>query len=86
MARYSIQVSATAEKQLRKIDGVDQLRIIRAIKKLAEEPLPRGCRKLAGYEQVWRIRVGTYRIIYSIYRKEIIIIILKIGQRRDIYR
>ena len=53
---------------------------------LADDPRPKGSRKLAGYDDVFRIRVGRYRIIYSIAGKKLVIIILKIGQRKDVYR
>ncbi|MDD5224064.1 MAG: type II toxin-antitoxin system RelE/ParE family toxin [bacterium] len=86
MARYKIEVSATAEKQLRNISRSDQVRVVNAIIKLAENPCPRGCRKLAGYDDVYRIRVGFYRVIYSVDRLQIIIAVLKIGHRKDIYR
>ena len=86
MARYRIEISATAEKQLGKLPRDDQVRIARAISLLAENPRPRGCRKLTGYEDIFRIRVGTYRVIYSVEQSEILIIILKIGRRKDIYR
>ena len=65
MARYRIEVSATAERQIRKLPAEDRLRVLRAIKQLAGQPHPSGCRKLRGYEDVYRIRVGFYRVIYS---------------------
>ncbi len=86
MASYRIEVSATAEKQIRKLSHNDQIRVLRTIKQLANEPYPRGCRKLRGYEDVFRVRVGTYRIIYSVESRHLLIIILKVGHRKDIYR
>jgi mRNA interferase RelE/StbE len=86
MAKYRIEVSATAERQIRKLRGDDRLRILRAIKQLAGEPHPPGCRKLRGYEDVFRIRVGFYRVLYSVEGRRLLIIILKLGQRKDIYR
>ncbi len=53
---------------------------------LAENPSPRGVRKLSGYDDVFRIRVGNYRILFSVSEAEVIIIVLKIGHRRDVYR
>ena len=85
MASYRIEVSATAEKQIRKLSHNDQIRVLRTIKQLANEPYPRGCRKLRGYEDVFRVRVGTYRIIYSVESRQLLIIILKVGHRKDIY-
>lgn len=86
MARYSIEITATAEKQLRKIPRNDQVRVVRAMMGLADDPHPHGCRKFTGYEDVYRIRAGTYRIIYCIERHKVIIVILKIGHRKDVYR
>lgn len=53
---------------------------------LADDPFPNGARKLTGYEDVYRVRVGGYRILYSVGGRELVIIILKIGHRREVYR
>ena len=86
MARYSIEISRTAEKQLEKLNRDDQHRVSRAILALADDPRPQGSRKLTGYDDVFRIRVGRYRVLYSVSGKKLIIIILKIGHRKDVYR
>ncbi|MBW2704249.1 MAG: type II toxin-antitoxin system RelE/ParE family toxin [Deltaproteobacteria bacterium] len=86
MASYKIEVSATAEKQLRKLGKENRHRIIEAISSLAKTPRPTGCRKLKGFEDVYRIRVGTYRLIYNINNKQVLIIILKVGHRKHVYR
>lgn len=86
MTSYNIEVSATAEKQIRKLDRPDQVRVLRAIQALSKEPRPAGTRKLRGYSDVFRVRVGTHRIIYSIERARLLIIILKVGHRRGVYR
>lgn len=86
MASYRIEVSATAEKQIRKLPVRDQVRVLRAIQHLALEARPPGYRKLQGYEDVFRIRVGSYRIIYSVESGRLIVIILKVGHRSDVYR
>ena len=86
MAKYRIEISRTAEKQLGKLPRLDQMRVVTVIRGLADDPLPKGSRKLTGYEDVFRIRVGRYRILYSISGKELVIIVLKIGHRKDIYR
>ena len=83
---YEIEISRTAEKQLRKLPRNDQERIVRAIRPLAQTPRPRGSRKLTGYDNVFRIRVGHYRLLYSISSTQLVIIILKIGHRREVYR
>jgi mRNA interferase RelE/StbE len=86
MASFRIEVSATAEKQIRKLPRDDQIRVLRAVRPLATEPNPPGSRKVRGYDDVFRIRVGTYRILYRVHGKRLLIIILKIGHRREIYR
>ena len=86
MASYRIEVSATAEKQIRRLPREDRLRVLRAIRPLATEPTPPGSRKIRGYDDVFRIRVGTYRIIYRVEGRRLLIIILKLGHRREIYR
>ena len=86
MASYEIEITRTAEKQLKKLPREEQGRVVATILRLADEPRPRGSRKLAGYDDVFRIRVGTYRILYSVSSGRLVIIILKVGHRRDVYR
>ena len=86
MASYRIEVSATAERQIRKLPRADQLRVVRAIQALSTDPRPPGCRKLSEYEDVFRVRIGRYRVLYSIEGRRLVIILLKVGDRKDIYR
>lgn len=86
MASYRIEISATAERQLKRLGREDQVRVIRAVQALADQPRPPGCRKLQGYEDVYRIRVARFRILYSIDGRRIIVTVLKIAHRRDVYR
>ncbi len=86
MARCSIEITRTAEKQLKKLSRNDQRRVVKAIVALGDDPHPRGSRKLTGYDDVFRIRVGQYRVLYSVSGKKLVIIILKIGHRKDLCR
>jgi mRNA interferase RelE/StbE len=86
MAKYRVEVSATAERQLKKIRREDAVRILRSMSLLASEPRPDGCRRMSGYDHLYRIRVGDYRVIYEIDGKQIVVVILKIGHRREGYR
>ena len=86
MRKLEVRVSATAERQLREVPRADRGRLIEAIRALATDPRPRGCRKLQGYDDTFRIRVGVYRIIYAVHDRQLLIIVLKIGHRRDVYR
>ena len=86
MARYEIEISRTAEKQLRRLPRADQVRVVRTIRVLADDPLPKGARKLSGYDDVFRVRTGQYRILYSVSERKLVIVVLKVGHRRDVYR
>ncbi len=86
MARYRIEISATAERQISKLPRADQIRVIRVIQALATDPRPPGCRKLSGYDDVFRVRIGRYRVLYSIEDRRLVIIVLKVGDRKDVYR
>jgi len=86
MPRFEIEITRTAEKQLKALAPGDQERLVAAMLRLADNPRPRGCRKLSGYDDAFRIRVGKFRVIYSLSDAKLIILILKIGHRRDVYR
>ena len=86
MAVYEIEISRTAEKQLRRLDRASQERVTRAMLALARDPRPRGSRKLQGYADVFRIRVGQYRVLYSFSGSTLIVVVLKIGHRKEVYR
>lgn len=83
---YKIEFSRMAEKQLDSIPRSDLNKMSKKIEKLALEPFPIGCEKLKGSDDIYRIRQGDYRILYSVFEKKLIILILKIGHRREIYR
>lgn len=82
---YEILIAEPAEKTLDKLPVAVAERLIKAIYKLADQPRPPKCVKLSGSDN-YRIRVGDYRIIYSILDDVLVIEVLKIGNRREIYR
>lgn len=86
MTSYRIEVSTTAARQIRKLPRADQIRVLRVIQTLGADPRPSGCRKLSGYDDVFRVRIGRYRVLYSIEGRRLIIIVLKVGDRKDVYR
>jgi mRNA interferase RelE/StbE len=63
-----------------------QVRLIEAADALAAEPRPPGVAKLQGDENLWRIRVGQYRIVYEIHDDRLIVLVVRVGDRKDIYR
>lgn len=82
---YSIQITRKAQKSLADIASDYQQSIRVAIRELAENPFPQGCKKLVG-RPAWRLRVGVYRVIYEIDQGQVLILVVDIGHRRDIYR
>lgn len=82
---YAIEILHRAQKQLEKIDVVNAERIIAAVEGLAEDPRPAGAKKLAG-RSAWRIRVGAYRVLYEIQDRRLIVLVVAIGHRGDVYR
>ncbi len=84
--RYEVVLSPKAEKQLDELPTTLQRRITEAVEGLESNPRPHGVKKLAGAENLWRIRVGDYRIVYSIEDDRLIVLVVKIGHRREIYR
>ena len=82
---YKIQIPSSVIKQLKKIPERDRVRIIKAIDNLAIEALPPDTKKLKGFD-FYRIRAGDYRIVYSIEDKELVILIIKVAHRKDVYR
>ena len=88
-ARYGIQFTRAAARDLRKIAksvrGAAR-QIIRAIEALEQDPCPDGVRKLAGGEDVYRIRVGDYRVLYCVDDAIVIVTITGVAHRREVYR
>ena len=85
MASYSVRIKRSAAKELEAVPPKDRKRIVRRIENLAAEPRPPGCEKLSG-EDKYRLRQGNYRILYEIVDRELIVAVVKIGNRRDVYR
>ena len=84
--QYEITYAQSALKALRKIDRGMARRIVTAIDALARDPRPHGCKQLKGGSGEMRIRVGNYRVVYDVDDGEIVILVLAIGHRREIYR
>jgi mRNA interferase RelE/StbE len=83
---HEILLEQSAEKDLKKLPAILFHRIISKIKELAKDPKPKGCRKISGSKNDWRIRVGDYRIIYEIDVREYLIKVMRIRHRKDVYR
>jgi len=82
---YSIGFSSAARQALRRLDVKVRRRIAEHIDTLEEDPRPPGCKKLVGSE-LWRIRIGDYRVVYGIEEEQLIVLVVRVGHRREIYR
>ncbi|MFC1452385.1 type II toxin-antitoxin system RelE/ParE family toxin [Verrucomicrobiota bacterium] len=85
MARYRVIVRTSVSKDLKDIPQKDVRRILAAIESLGDDPRPPGTKKLSGQER-YRLRQGNYRILYSIEDDKLIICVVKVRHRRDVYR
>ena len=85
-ARYTVDVSRPAEKQIRALDPQVRVRIEKTIDALAENPRPHGCRKMYGHENLYRARTGDWRVVYEIRDNVLLVLVVAVGHRREIYR
>jgi mRNA interferase RelE/StbE len=83
---YKVVFAKTAEKELFKIPDLEISRILQKIEKLPENPFPVGVVKIKAKEDLWRIRAGNYRIIYTLNKEVLIIRVLRIRHRKDAYK
>jgi len=83
---YRVELSSRALRDLKGLDKPLQKRMAIAIDALASDPRPPGCQKMEGQEKAFRIRVGDFRIIYQVHDKVLLVLVLKVGHRGDVYR
>ena len=85
MASYKIFLKPSAAKELEALPKADRVRVVERIRTLSENPRPMGCEKLSGGE-TYRLRQGVYRILYEIHDDHVLVVVVKIGHRREVYR
>jgi len=85
VASYSVVIRRSAGKDIEALPTADRRRVVARIQALATDPRPVGCEKLSG-EEKYRLRQGDYRILYEITDRELIVTVVKVGNRRDVYR
>jgi len=83
---YEIEFTASAARSFRKLDATVRRRIVLKIDALRVEPRPRGTVKPAGGDNIYRLRFHDYRILYAIENRKLIVLVVAIGHRRDVYR
>ena len=85
MSRYTVKLSKSANRTLDAFNSALQRRIVQRLDELGENPRPPGSKNLAGAD-FWRTRVGDYRIVYSIEDQVLMVLVIRIGHRREVYR
>ncbi len=87
MAGYRVLIKSSAGRELERLGSkADRTRLVDRILALADDPRPRGCEKLAGYSDRFRIRQGNYRVVYLVNDQLREVTVFKVGDRKDIYR
>ena len=85
MAKYSLEIKHSAQRELDSLDDSVFRRIDRRILTLADNPRPTGCKKLRGYKDQWRVRVGDWRVVYLIDDAAKLVTITRVAHRREVY-
>jgi mRNA interferase RelE/StbE len=85
MGKFSITFARSASKELETLPNGIIERVVVSIENLSLNPFPAGSKKLKGEKNRWRIRIGDYRVIYSVYSKELVIDIIRIRHRKEVY-
>ena len=87
MASYKVFIKPSAAKEIEAVGRrEDRQRIVTRIRSLARDPRPFGSEKLSGKDDLYRIRVGRYRVVYSVGDAELAVLVVRIGHRKDVYR
>ncbi len=85
MNSYSVEIKPPARKELEALPDTVLARVVRKLESLRDMPRPAGCKKLKGYKDQWRVRVGDWRVIYLIDDTAKLVSITRIAHRRDVY-
>ena len=85
MASYKLLIKPSAVKELEALPAMDRRRLVARLQRLSSDPRPPGSEKLSGHDR-YRIRQGNYRVLYSVEDLALIVLVIKVGHRRDVYR
>lgn len=87
MASYKVRIKRSAAKELEDVPGKkDRERIVKRIEALASNPRPSGVEKLSGIGEKYRVRQGNFRIVYEIEDEVLVVTVIRIADRKDVYR
>ena len=83
--KYTVEISVPARKQIKRMPKLEKKKILDKIDSLSDNPRPFGYKKLNYYTEYFRVRVGSYRIIYTIQDRQLVVIVVEVTDRRDAY-
>ena len=87
MALYRVEITSSAQKEIRKLPSKGlRDKVVDIINSLYVNPLPEESKKIKGSNNIYRIRQGTYRIVYQIYKNELLVLVIRVRHRRDVYK
>ncbi len=86
MGSYRVEWKRSAERELRRLPKEAIARLVKLAASLEADPFPKGARKLTGAEHTWRLRAGDYRIVYSVEGDRLVVEIIRVSHRKEVYR
>lgn len=86
MSSYRVEFTTAAAKDLKKLDPGIRRRVLFGIADLERDPRPSGCKKLVGETNAWRIRIGDYRVLYEVIDDVLVVTVVRVAHRREVYR
>lgn len=84
--RYAVEFERSAKKELDRLDGPIRARVLRKIAVLEDDPRPPGATRLVSADDLWRIRVGDYRVVYAVEDDRLVVIVVRVAGRGKVYR
>lgn len=85
MSSYAVEIKSSARKELESLPNTVLPRLIRKIESFRDDPRPAGCKKLRGYKDQWRIRIGDWRVVYIVDDRARLVSVTRIAHRREVY-
>jgi mRNA interferase RelE/StbE len=83
---YSVELKPPARKELEALPDNVLSRVVRKVESLGQTPRPAGCKKLKGYKDQWRVRVGDWRVVYIVDDKTRLVSVTRVAHRREVYK
>jgi mRNA interferase RelE/StbE len=83
---FRVELTSAAAREVRKLDPQIRRRVLTSLAQLEDDPRPPGSRRLAGFDDAWRVRIGDYRVLYEIVDELVLVTVFRVAHRREVYR